>query len=94
MLAHFEIAAAFTDSRTASTAVAFLGATFFWLCVFHVGSDLPCGSSICLRPCGSDVTQVQEHFLGAVHRRRDYVLKILDIRSNYLQPMIHRSVSP
>ena len=64
MLAHFEIVAALTDSRTdifvdggcAS------GSDLFWLCVFHVGSDLPCGSSICLRPCGSDVTQVQEHF--------------------------------
>jgi hypothetical protein len=34
MLAHFEIAAAFTDSRTASTAVAFLGATFFGFAFF------------------------------------------------------------
>jgi hypothetical protein len=27
----------------------------------------PCGSSICLRPCGRDVRQVHQHFLGAVH---------------------------
>jgi hypothetical protein len=42
MLAHFEIVAAFTDSRTdiCVDGGCASGSDLFWLCVFHVGSEL------------------------------------------------------
>jgi methyl-accepting chemotaxis protein len=69
MLAHFEIVAAFTDSRTdiCVDGGCASGCDLFFFAFSCSAVIAPCGSSICLRPCGRDVRQVHQHFLGAVH---------------------------